>query len=617
MRTCRKKKSNPLKWIRFRIILVGAVLGVCFVLMVGRAFQLQVLEGKQLQSRAAVQYEKAFYNRSKRGTIYDRNYAELAVSIDVASICAYPGRICSPEHTASALARALNLEQESLLEKLLSGNRFVWIKRHADPTEVAPVRELELDGVDFVTESRRFYPLKSLAAQVIGFCGTDGRGLEGLEFYHDSFLKGRESSRTVLRDALGRGFTAKGPPPESKPGHNLILTIDKNIQYIAEQALSEGTREFWAKSGMALVIVPRTGTILAMAHVPRFNPNAFDQYEPWLWRNRAITDSFEPGSTFKIFLSAAALESGLCKPGSEFYCEKGAYRIGKNVVHDVRPYTALSLQDILKYSSNIGAAKVGEKVGPAYIYHKLKEFGLGERLDVDCPGETRGSLLPVGGWSEIDAVAICFGQGVSVSALQLAAAVSAIANDGLLMKPYLVQGMTDVHGRVIKSFQPTALRRAISSENAWRLTRMMERTVEKGGTGVRAALRGYKVAGKTGTAQKADPGGGGYAADKYIASFVGFVPAENPEIVVLVVIDEPQKHHYGGVVAAPVFRRIVRKTLRYLKIPPEPATSECTGPGLDSPRTDRPEGHLPVPITQTDGRAGESLRVSCEAPTMG
>jgi cell division protein FtsI (penicillin-binding protein 3) len=604
-----RKKSNPLKWIRFRIIVVGSLLGVCFAVMVGRAFQLQVLEGKQLHSMAAVQYEKAFHNRSKRGTIYDRNYAEMAVSIDVASICAYPGQISSPKQTASALARALNLEQKSIVEKLLSGKRFVWIKRHADPAEVSPVRKLELDGIDFVTESRRFYPLKTLAAQVIGFCGMEGRGLEGLEFYYDSFLKGRESSRTVLRDALGRDFTAEAPSPEDKPGHNLILTIDKNIQYIAEQALSEGAREFCAKSGMALVMAPRTGAILAMAHVPRFNPNAFGQYEPWLWRNRAITDSFEPGSTFKIFLGAAALESGRCKPDSEFYCEKGHYRIGKNVVHDVRPYASLSLQDILKYSSNIGAAKVGEKVGPSYLYRKLKEFGLGDRLGVDCPGETPGSVLPVGSWSEIDAVAISFGQGVSVSALQLAAAVSAIANDGLLMKPYLVQKMTDVHGDVVKSFQPTALRQVVLPENAWLLRRMMERTVEKGGTGVQAALMDYRVAGKTGTAQKADPAGGGYAEDKYISSFVGFVPAENPKIVVLVVINEPHKHHYGGVVAAPVFRHIAQKTLRYLKVPHELAPPECTGPGQEG-------GHA-VHSTQAGRQAGEYLRVSCEGPTTG
>ena len=590
MRSRSKKKSKPLKWIRFRIILVGAALGVCFALMMGRAFQLQVIEGEQLQSRAVGQYKKAFHNFSKRGSIYDRNRTELAVSINVSSICAYPRKISSTKKTASALARALNMKRRTVSEKLLSGKRFVWIKRHADPTEVSQIRNLELDGIDFITESRRFYPLKSLAAQVIGFCGMDGRGLEGLEFYYDSFLKGHETNRTVLRDALGRGFTSKGPSPEGKPGNNLILTIDKNIQYIAEQALSEGVMEFWARSGMALVIAPKTGAVLAVAHVPRFNPNSFGQYEPWIWRNRAITDSFEPGSTLKIFLSAAALESGACKPRSEFYCENGAYRIGKNVVHDVRPHAELSLQDILKYSSNIGAAKVGKKVGAAYLYHKLKEFGLGERLGIDCPGEIRGSLMPVRDWSEIDTGVISFGQGLSVSALQLAAAVSTIANDGILMKPYLVQGMTDVQGRIIKSFQPTVLRQVISSENAWRLTRMMERTVEKGGTGVQAALRGHRVAGKTGTAQKADPVRRGYAKDKYISSFVGFVPAENPEIVVLVVVDEPQKHHYGGVVAAPVFRRIIRETLRYLKVPPELATPEFTE---------------------------ETLRVSYEAPAMG
>ncbi len=601
MRTHSKKKSNPLKWIRFRIILVGTVLGFCFALLMGRAFQLQVLDGKQLQSKAQVQYKKALYNTSKRGTIYDRNHAELAVSINMASICAYPRQICSPKQSASALARALNLKQDAVLERLISGKTFVWIKRHASPTEVSRVEKAGLRGIGFVTERRRFYPLKSLAGQVVGFCGTDGRGLEGIEFYYNSFLKGRKSSRTVLRDALGRIFMGSEPSPEDKPGYNLTLTIDKNIQCIAEQALYEGVREFGAKSGIVLVIDPRTGALLAVAHEPSYNPNAFGQYEPWLWRNRAITDSFEPGSTFKILLGAVALESGLCTPGSEFYCEKGAYRIGRNVVHDVHPHERLSLEDIIKYSSNIGAAKVGERVGPAYFYHKLKEFGLGDRYGIDCPGEARGSLLPVGDWTEIDAGTLCFGQGVSVSALQLAVAVSAVANDGLLMKPYLVQRMTDVDNRILKSFLPTTLRQVISSENARRLARMMERTVEKGGTGVRAALRGYRVAGKTGTAQKPDPARRGYAKDKYIASFVGFVPVENPEIVVLVVVDEPLKEHYGGVVAAPVFKRIIRETLRYLNVPPELATPECIGP----------------PGREDQRQQGEAFRVSREVPMMG
>jgi cell division protein FtsI (penicillin-binding protein 3) len=605
MRVHTSRKPNPFKWIRFRIIIVGTVLGVCFALMAGRAFQLHVLEGRQLQSKAADRYTKAFHNIPKRGTIYDRNYAELALSVDVPSICAYPGQISSPKQTARALARVLNLKQVPLREKLCSGKTFVWVKRHADPAEVSAVKAVKLHGIDFRTESRRFYPMKGLAAQVVGFCGMDGRGLEGLEFYYNAYLQSRETRGTVLRDALGRGFTEEDPSSAGKPGYNLILNIDKNVQYISEQALSEGVRTFGAKAGTAIVIVPRTGAILAVAHVPSFNPNAFSQYQRWLWRNRAITDSVEPGSTLKILLAAAALESGMCTPNSKFYCEEGAYRIGRNIVHDVHPHETLTLEDIIKYSSNIGAAKVGQKVGPAYIHRKLSEFGVGAKLGIDCPAETSGSLLPVGGWTEIDAVAVCFGQGVSLSALQLAVAVSAVANGGLLMKPYLVQKITDIQGRTIRSFLPTPVRQVISPENARHLTRMMTRTLEEGGTGVRAAVQGYKVAGKTGTAQKADPTRGGYSRDKYLASFVGFVPAENPEVVVLVMIDEPCKKHYGGVVAAPVFSHIIRETLRYLKVPPEPMTTDHMDRGQDSPK-------------QTDqGRPGESLRVSYEAPTMG
>jgi cell division protein FtsI (penicillin-binding protein 3) len=276
------------------------------------------------------------------------------------------------------------------------------------------------------------------------------------------------------------------------------------------------------------------------------------------------------------------------------------------VIHDVHPYETLSLEEIMKYSSNIGAAKVGHKVGPAYLYDKLEEFGFGEKLGIDCPGETPGSLLPMARWTEIDAVTICFGQGVSVSALQLAVAVSAVANNGLMMKPYLAQKITDSEGHTIQSIEPTPLRRVISAENASRLTRMMMRTVEEGGTGVQAAVMGYDVAGKTGTAQKADPAGGGYAADKYMASFVGFAPAKHPAIAVLVAIDEPQKEHYGGVVAAPVFSRIVREALKYLKIPPEQTAPQYAGPdvddGLERKRHQRP---------------GECLRASCEEPTMG
>lgn len=599
------KKPNPLKWVRFRIVIVGTVLGICFAVIGARAFQLHVLEGEQLQSKAADRYTREFDNKPKRGTIYDRNHAELALSVDVPSICAYPLKIESPKETARALAGVLNVKQEPLRKKLASKRGFVWVKRHTVPTEVSAVKALNLEGVDFVTESRRYYPLKSLAAQVIGFCNVDGMGLEGLEFKYNDYLESEETSGTVLKDALGRSFTEEEPSSPGMPGNNLILNIDKNIQYIAEQALSEGVRASKAKTGTALVLVPKTGAVLSVAHVPQFNPNAFARYDRERWRNRAITDTFEPGSTFKILLAATALESGVCTPSSKFYCEEGTYRIGRKVIHDVHPHETLTLADILKYSSNIGATKVGEEVGRAYFHHKLTQFGIGEKLGVDCPGEASGSLLPVRRWTEIDSAAICFGQGVSLSALQLAAAVSAVANGGLLMKPYLVQEITDVHGRTVESFGPTPLCRVISAENARRITHMMMMTLEEGGTGIEAAVEGYKVAGKTGTAQKADPVKGGYAGEKYVASFVGFAPAEDPVITVLVIIDEPHKEHYGGVVAAPVFRRIVRETLRYLKVPPEPVPPVPADHGQDS-------------LKQEDDRGpGDPLRVSHEAPAMG
>jgi cell division protein FtsI (penicillin-binding protein 3) len=422
-----KKKTKATKWIRFRIIIIGTVLALCFGVVVGRAVQLQVLDRSELSEKAAGEYKRAFHKMPRRGTIYDQNHRELAVSIDVSSICAYPKRISAPRRTASALARTLNLKRRPIFQKLSSGKGFVWIRRHAKPKEVSAVRKLDLDGVDFVTESRRFYPLRTLAAQVLGFCGTDGRGLEGLEYSYDPILSGRESRWTVFKDALGRSFTVEADSPETKDGYNVVLTIDKNIQHIAERSLSETVERFSAKSGMAMVMAPSTGAVLAVAHVPQFNPNTFGQYAPELRRNRNITDSFEPGSTFKIFLAAAALESGLCTPNSRFDCEEGRYKVGNNVVHDVHAHGPLSIRDILKYSSNIGAAKIGEKIGSKYLCNKIKAFGFGARTGIDCPGETPGSVLSLEKWSDMDSLAICFGQGISVSALQLTTALCAVA----------------------------------------------------------------------------------------------------------------------------------------------------------------------------------------------
>ncbi len=460
---------------------------------------------------------------------------------------------------------------------------------------VAPDAVKDVEAVAGITKSNETGDSEKstnagTSAQVVGFCGTEGSGLEGLEYHYDSFLSGRESSWTVLKDALGRCFRVEGTRTEARDGHNLVLTIDKNIQYIAERALFEGVEEFLAVSGMTVVMAPSTGAVLAMAHVPQFNPNTFERYEPWLWRNRAIADSFEPGSTLKIFLAAAALESGRCTPEAEFYCENGRYRIGRHVVNDVHSYGTLSLKDIVKYSSNIGAVKVGERIGSRFLFDKLRGFSFGAKTGVDCPGESPGGLRPVDRWSKMDAAAICFGQGIAVSALQLAAAVSAIANDGVLMKPYLVGAITDPEGRVVSSFQPTVLRQAVSSQTARSLTSVLARAVEEGGTGVRAAVEGYRVAGKTGTAQKVDPSAKAYSNNRHLASFVGFVPAEDPAVVILVVIDEPKKHYYGGVVAAPVFRRTAVEILQYLRIPPAQVTPWVREKSLSASREVGPVG---------------------------
>jgi cell division protein FtsI (penicillin-binding protein 3) len=320
---------------------------------------------------------------------------------------------------------------------------------------------------------------------------------------------------------------------------------------------------------------PKTGAVMAMAHYPFINANTYNKYGKDKWRNRAITDPFEPGSTFKIFSAAAAIESGVSGPHSLYYCENGSYRIGRNVVHDTHRYQWLSLEQIIQVSSNIGTVKLSESIGTKNLYDTLKNFGFGEKTGIDCPGETSGMLSPYQRWKKIDNATIAFGQGIAVSAIQLITAVSAIANDGILMKPYVVQAITDKNGAIIEKFNPHPVRRAVSSETAAAVGKMMEKVTEEGGTGTKAALAGYKVCGKTGTAQKIDETGT-YAKGKYVSSFVGFVPAENPVASILVMIDEPQKAHYGGVVAAPVFQKVALQTLNFMNIPPDGKTDHLT-----------------------------------------
>ena len=568
-------KAPHLKAPRLRIKLVAALFVMGFLIIGGRAVHLQVYCRPWLSQRAAGEYEKSLSFRGKRGTIYDANGREMAVSIEVPSVAAYPRRIEGPAAAARTLATALSMDVGSLTDQLTGRRRFVWVKRQITPRETEAVRRLRIEGIDFIQEHRRFYPNRSLAAQLIGFTGIDGHGLEGLEFFYDRHLKGRTGSVTVLRDALGRGFGSDAPGLDNLTGNSIVLTLDRTVQFITETALAEGVREVGASSGIAIVMVPRTGAILALAHYPFFNPNAFDRFSRERWRNRSITDAFEPGSTLKIFSAAAALESGGCTPETIFYCEKGAYQVGNAVIHDTGSHEWLTLEKIIQLSSNIGAVKVGEMIGPEPLHRTLRAFGFGEKTGIDCPGETAGSLAPYHRWSKIHTGTIAFGHGLSVSAMQLVTAVAALANDGVLMKPWIVQAITDFDGRPVRRFEPETVRRAVSVETARMVRRMMRKVVESGGTGTRAALTGYPACGKTGTAQKIDDRGA-YADGKYIASFVGFAPANAPEVAILVVVDEPVKHHYGGIVAAPVFRRIAEETLNALNVPPLTDTGRLT-----------------------------------------
>lgn len=554
--------------LRMRMALVGLGFGLLLAAITAKAVYIQVMRSPWLSEKASDQVTSATTRAGKRGSIFDARMRELAVSIETTSIAAFPARLGDAAAAAAKLARPLGLDPAALRRKFASGRSFVWVKRQVVPREVEAVRALSLNGIGFIPEHSRVYPNRELAAQVLGFVGIDGNGLEGLEFFYDAQLRPAESTVTVLRDALGRSFAADENPWVRKGGNNLILTIDQTIQFIAEKALAEAVAAHQARSGMALVMNPNTGAMLAVAHVPQFNPNDFGRSPRQSWRNRAITDPFEPGSTMKIFSAAAAIESGQMTRQSLFFCENGAYQIGRDVVHDTKPHGWLSLEQIVKVSSNIGAVKIGEKIGPATLFHALRDFGFSARTGIDCPGETAGNLAPYRRWSPIDAGTIAFGQGVSVSALQLVTATSAIANGGLIMRPRLVRAVTDARGRTVQEFGPTVLRRAVSQHTAQRVARMMQTAVAEGSTGTQAALAGYGVCGKTGTAQKVDKDGG-YAKGRYVASFVGFVPVRRPVLTILVVVNEPEKGHYGGTVAAPAFRNIAHEALDYLGVPPE------------------------------------------------
>jgi len=601
-------KPLPQTWLRFRMALLVCLFSCLFVVVFARAYQLQILQSKKLASLAERQYQRVVPLVPKRGIVYDRKREEMAISVEVDSLFAQPPKITEVRKTAVRLSPLLKKPGSVLYRKMKEDRPFVWLERGLTAEQSARIESLEISGIGFLKENKRFYPQGKVGAHVIGFAGLDSKGLEGLELAYDEFIRGEPGYMIIAKDALGRTLTPKNPQfSHSMEGCEIVMTIDKKIQYIVEKELQKAVEASSAKGGMAVVMNPRTGEVLAMAVHPPFDLNHFSTAPAHVRRNRSITDAFEPGSTFKIFLLAAALEEGAASPKEIFFCENGSYLVGGKVIHDSQKHRWLSLKDIIKVSSNIGAAKVGRKLGKTKFQRYLKGFGFGAKTGIDLPGEVSGFLPPLQDWSEVGLANISFGQGIAVTPLQLTVALAAIAHDGVLMRPYIVKAVQERGGQIIRENHPRAVRRVISSGTAQVVRGILKTVLEEGGTGTAARIAGYEVAGKTGTAQKASATTRGYS-DKRMASFVGLAPAENPQVVLSVILDEPEGVSYGGVVAAPAFRAMGEQILPYMGVYPKGVTFLARAESVRSPEG-RPPGDDSRLILPTQASLLESGRM--------
>lgn len=564
-----------------RRVLVGLVFVLGFSLILGRLFSLQVLQAAELTVRANRQHHKSVTMEGPRGAIVDRMGKVLAMNVEVPSVFGMPAGLDNPKFVARRLARILPVRASIVERKLKQDRSFVWIARKLDPEQGRRLEAARLDGIGVIMEGRRFYPKGPLLAHVLGFTGLDGEGLEGIERGFERQLRGETRTLSVQRDALGRTVLPRGASEQAPAGgRSLTLTVDEVIQYIVERALEDGINAAGAKSGTAIAMDPRTGAVLAMAVSPKFDPNAIRALSPDRWRNRAVTDAYEPGSTLKIFTAAAALEEKVMAPETLVFGENGRMVVANTVIHDHEKAGWMTFAQVIQRSSNIGAVKTAVALGERRLYRYLRAFGFGERTEIDLPGETAGLVKEPAQWEKRSLASIAIGQEIGVTPLQVLTATAAVANGGWLMKPYLVSEVKDGAGNVVAQFGSQVRRRPISADTARRLGDILEGVVEKG-TGAKAAVPGFRVAGKTGTAQKFDPESGTYSTTSFVASFVGYVPVEDPRLAVVVVIDEPQGEAWGGVVAAPVFRRIAEQALPYLGVAPREAIRVAWGGGMD------------------------------------
>jgi len=555
------------KWLKIRIISFMFVFVMLFGVLLYQAFNLQVVSSGDLKTLARKQHIKSLHLQPERGLILDCNGEKLAASIMMDSVCAEPPRIADQEKAASQLAAIFPESKGQILARMKNAKHFCWIARLVSPEQAAAVKNLKIDGVYLIKEPKRVYPNKMLAGPLIGFVGVDSNGLEGLELKYDNQLKRKPEEIVWARDAKGNSlFLQESLTAKKKDkGYNILLTIDSRIQYLVDSQLNEAVQRTGAKGGIAIAMDPKTGAILAMSQEPGFNPNTFHKTSAESKKNRSVADSFDPGSTFKPFVAAAALEEGVAKETDRFYCENGSYAVANRVFHEAQrhKYGSLTFREVLKYSSNIGSIKISQKLGKEKFYKYITDFGFGSKTGIDLPGEASGILRHCNQWTNVDASAIAFGQGISVTAIQITTALAAIANGGLLMKPYIVRGFTDAEGNLIKEFPPTVVRRVISIETAATMASVLTDVVgAPDGTGKRARIENIPVAGKTGTSQKFDFAARKYSSERVRTSFMGFFPSDNPKMVLFVMIDEPKRDKWGGVAAAPVFRNISEQILR-------------------------------------------------------
>ncbi|MFH1452845.1 MAG: penicillin-binding transpeptidase domain-containing protein [Armatimonadota bacterium] len=558
--------------LRSKIIALFYICTLIFFILSVRVVYVQGVENQRFKKLALSQHVDKEEIPAIRGRILDRNNIALAESIELLSVAANPREIKDKEHAAKAISESLGIDYKEVLDKLNSRLTFVWIGRKVEYENVNKLKAKKIKGVFTIKESngKRFYTQGRLASHILGYTGIDDQGLDGVEAIYEPYLKGAPGTVEAEMDNYGRVLphgNVKITP--AVPGHNIVLSIDANIQFAAERELDKTLKEYNAKRGTVVVMEVNTGEILALANKPDFKPQFYYDFPELNLRNRAVSDMFEPGSTFKVFLAAAALDSGKITMDEKFYCGNSINIGGWEICNANDGLSSKTgketIKEIITYSFNVGTASVSQKIGKEVFYKYINDFGFSKLTDVDLPGESEGLLLNKADWSPSSLATISFGQGISVTPVQVVAALSAIANGGKLLKPHIVKAVVDKDGNTVKEFAPKVVRRVISFKTSLELTQIMRQVVEKG-TGKRAQIPGYLVAGKTGTAQMAE--GGSYSSNKYIASFMGFAPAEEPRIAVLVKIEEPQGIIWGGYVAGPVFKEVAKAALWHMGIPP-------------------------------------------------